>query len=225
MGRPKAALPWGTGTGAKTTVIGAVATALLPLFRRTLVVARNPAGLDGLGLNGLGVDMLTDDREAQRTAGRSGPWPLGQRRPLVLPHRLRHAPVAPRGHRAYGRGVARLRRSGRPHRRTPSTPPRLLQPPLPARSRRAAHGGRHFSEGALVATPSQMRRRSRNRRPRPKPPVLPRPRHLVRLPRRPRLAPPLNSFTVEGVVRAYNLVGGSDVGTQSDNQEGEADHA
>ena len=65
MGRPKAALPWGTGTGAKTTVIGAVATALLPLFRRTLVVARNPAGLDGLGLNGLGVDMLTDDREAQ----------------------------------------------------------------------------------------------------------------------------------------------------------------
>ena len=65
MGRPKAALPWGTKTGAKTTVIGAVASVLRPLFRRTLVVARDPVGLDGLGLEGLGVDMLTDDREAQ----------------------------------------------------------------------------------------------------------------------------------------------------------------
>ena len=65
MGRPKASLPWPAGTGYPSTVIGAVVSALLPLFRRTLVVARNPAVLEGLGLDGLRADVLTDDCDAR----------------------------------------------------------------------------------------------------------------------------------------------------------------
>ncbi|MBI2165045.1 MAG: molybdenum cofactor guanylyltransferase [Chloroflexi bacterium] len=52
MGSPKALLPFGN-----TTLIGAVLRVLRPIFRKVLVVCRDPAGLPRLG-----VDVLMDDR-------------------------------------------------------------------------------------------------------------------------------------------------------------------
>ncbi len=51
MGLPKALLPFGN-----TTLLGAILDILHPLFRRVLIVARERRGLEGLG-----VEVLTDD--------------------------------------------------------------------------------------------------------------------------------------------------------------------
>ena len=72
MGLPKASLPLDG-----TSLVSAVVSSLRPLFRRVVLVARDPEGLDGLG-----AEVVTDDRPergplvglARGLAASDSPW-------------------------------------------------------------------------------------------------------------------------------------------------------